>query len=99
MILWALETPSIAGALNLTAPAPVTNAEFTRALGAALHRPAFMPVPGFALRLLYGEIADAALINGQRVIPKRAAQLGFRFRYPEIRPALEALMRAEIGVG
>jgi len=88
MVVWAMERPSVSGPLNVTAPGTITNAEFSRALGAALHRPAFMTVPGFVLRLLVGELADAGLINGQRVIPKRATQLGFQFKYPEINAAL-----------
>jgi uncharacterized protein (TIGR01777 family) len=90
MVVWSLETPAVTGPVNVAAPSPVTNAEFTRAFGTALHRPAFIPMPGFALRLLFGELADAGLINGQRVMPKRATDLGFRFKYAEIAPALKA---------
>lgn len=75
------------GALNATAPNPVTNAAFTKALGDALHRPTFLPVPTFALRAMLGEGADA-LINGQRVVPARPLELGYAFRYPTIEAAL-----------
>lgn len=75
------------GALNATAPNPVTNAEFTKALGEAIHRPTFLPVPTFALRAMLGEGADA-LLNGQRVLPKRTLELGYTFKYPTIDAAL-----------
>ncbi|MGE0460449.1 MAG: TIGR01777 family oxidoreductase [Vicinamibacterales bacterium] len=78
-------------AWNATAPHPVTNAEFARALGRMLHRPAIMPIPGFALRLLLGEFATF-LLTGARVIPERAELAGFRFRYPELQPALASLL-------
>lgn len=79
------------GALNGTAPGPVTNAEFTRTLGAVLHRPTFLPTPILALRAMLGEGANAVL-TGQRVLPQRAQSLGFTFAYPQLREALEALL-------
>jgi hypothetical protein len=88
MVVWAISTASVSGALNATAPEPVTNADFSKALGRALHRPAWIPVPGVALRALVGQLADAGLINGQRVVPKRAQALGFEFRYGQIDAAL-----------
>jgi len=75
------------GVLNGTAPNPVTNAAFTKALGEAIHRPSFLPVPTFALRAMLGEGADA-LLNGQRVLPKRTQELGYAFTYPTIEAAL-----------
>lgn len=66
-------------AVNVVSPNPVTNAEFTRELGRALHRPAFLPAPAFALRLAFGEMADAALLASTRVLPKRLEEKGFRF--------------------
>lgn len=93
LVTWALETPAVSGAVNATAPNPVTNAEFSRALGRALRRPSFVHVPAFALRLLVGEMADHGLITGQRVVPKRALELGFQFTHPEI----EAAMKAAVG--
>jgi hypothetical protein len=73
------------------APNPVTNAEFTKALAAAVHRPAIFPVPAFALRLLFGEMGGI-LLASQRVAPKAAQSAGFTFRFPELAPALaEAL--------
>ena len=79
LVRWAIETSSVSGPVNATAPNPVTNAEFARALGRALHRPAFMPAPGFALRLMLGEMADALLLSGQRAIPAKARASGLPF--------------------
>jgi len=87
----ALQSPEASGAFNATAPNPVTNRDFARALGRAVHRPAFMPAPAFALRIMLGEMADALLLSGQRAVPARAERLGFRFRYPRIDEALDAL--------
>jgi NAD dependent epimerase/dehydratase family enzyme len=78
--------------VNAVSPSPVTNAEFTRELAAAVHRPAILPVPKLALRLLLGEMADVVLAS-QRVIPEAAQSAGFRFMYPEIGPALANLLR------
>jgi uncharacterized protein (TIGR01777 family) len=91
LVTWAIQTPNVSGALNVTAPAPVTNADFARALGRAMHRPAFMPAPAFALRLLLGEMADALLLSGQRAVPAIAQRLGFRFRYAGVDEALGAI--------
>jgi hypothetical protein len=73
--------------LNATSPHPVTNAEFTRALAHAAHRPALIPVPAFALRLLLGEMSEM-LLGSQRAVPEAALRAGFEFRYPEIGAAL-----------
>jgi len=91
MVLWALRTPGIAGPLNLTAPEPVTNAEFSRTLGRALGRPSWLHAPAFALRLALGEMADALVLGGQRVLPEVARQHGFAFRYPTLEAALRAI--------
>ena len=91
LYLAALDDPRWSGPVNATAPEPVTNREFARALGHVLHRPAVMPVPGFALRALYGEMATV-VTNGQRVVPARALEHGFEFRYPKIAGALEAAL-------
>jgi len=91
LVSWTLATTSVSGAVNATAPAPVTNKEFASALGRAMHRPAFMPAPGFALRLLLGQMADALLLSGQRAIPAKAQRLGFTFKYPTLDEALRAL--------
>lgn len=83
---WALDEP-VHGAVNGVAPSPVTNAEFTKALGAALKRPAFFPVPTLALKVLFGEMSQV-LLGSQRIAPKAAQDGGFRFRFPEVGAAL-----------
>lgn len=89
-----LEAPagSLEPVYNLTAPNPVNNADFTSALGRALRRPTIFPVPGFGMRLAFGEMADALLLSGQRVVPRRLVASGFEFRHPEIGPALMDLV-------
>jgi hypothetical protein len=91
LLVFAVEQGGVCGALNGTAPKPATNAEFTRQLAAALHRPAVFPVPLFALRLLYGEMAEV-VVGSQRVLPRATEAAGFQFRYPELRGALEQLL-------
>ena len=91
MIRWIIETPEVIGAVNATAPHPVTNREFTRALGRALRRPALLPVPAFALKTIFGEMAEPLLLTGQRVIPARAQSHGYHFRYPEIDIAMRGI--------
>ena len=89
LVQWALRNGEVNGPLNLTAPSPVTNAEFTRALAAAMRRPALFPVPAFALRVMLGEeMADALLLGGQRVLPAKAQRLGYQFRFTTIESAL-----------
>lgn len=83
----AVDSADAVGPINLTAPNPVTNREFGNALGRALHRPAILPVPGFAIRLLYGEMAEM-VTTGQRAIPAQLQWLGYRFSYPDVEPAL-----------
>jgi uncharacterized protein len=91
-ILYLLESPSAQGPFNFTAPNPVTNAQFTRALAAQLHRPALFTVPAFALRLGYGEMAGEALLSSVRVYPARLAAAGFQFTYPNLVHALPAIL-------
>jgi uncharacterized protein len=93
LILFAVNYAAIRGAVNATAPHPVTNEEFTDRLAQALHRPAILPVPGFALKLALGEMAGMVLAS-QRVLPTVAKSAGFRFQYPELHPALENLLSA-----
>jgi hypothetical protein len=92
LVRFVLVTPLVSGAVNATAPNPVTNAEFARALGRVLHRPAFMPAPAFALRLLLGEMADALVLSGQRAVPAKADRLGFTFTYTNVEEALRAIL-------
>jgi len=87
LFLFALSNPAVSGALNATAPRPVRNREFASALGRAVGRPALVPAPAVAVKLLFGEMATMVL-DGQRVVPKRALDLGFRFRFPELSAAL-----------
>jgi uncharacterized protein (TIGR01777 family) len=91
LLLFALEQPELRGPLNVTAPEPVTNADFARALGAALGRPAVVPVPAFALKVAVGEMSEAVL-GSQRVLPKRAQETGYRFQHPELQEALRSLV-------
>lgn len=86
-IRFLIENPKAVGAFNLSAPNPVTNADFGRSLGRRLRRPVVMPTPEFLLRLLYGEMADV-LLNGQRAVPRRLTHLGYAFRFAEIDAAL-----------
>ena len=91
-----LQNDSLRGAVNMTAPTPATNAELTRALAEVLKRPARLPVPAFALRLLFGELADEGLLASARVAPDRLTQSGFHFRFSELKAALvDLLSRAE----
>ena len=89
---WAIETPAARGPLNLTAPNPVTNADFARALGRALDRPAILPAPGLALKVILGEMAGPLLLYSQRVVPARATSGGFSFAHPELDGALADLL-------
>ena len=91
MVRWIIETPGVEGPVNATAPHPVTNREFARALGHALRRPSLVPAPAFALKLLLGEMADPLVLTGQRVIPARALSHGYHFRYPEIDIAMRGI--------
>ena len=86
-IQFLIET-DVAGAVNGTAPHPVTNAEWTRAVAAELHRPAILPAPAFALRLVLGELADALALTSARVQPVRLLEAGFQFRHPHLPEAL-----------
>ena len=93
LMLWALDTHQVWGIVNATAPNPVTNREFSKALGKALHRPAFMPVPKLAVTAMRGgELADA-VAGGARVLPRRALDLGYEFRHPDLDEALTSALR------
>lgn len=91
-ILFALERADLSGPVNVTAPNPVTNAEFTRVLGQQLHRPAFLAVPAFAVRMLFGQMADEALLASVRVQPGKLLASGFQFSSPKIEEALNAAL-------
>jgi uncharacterized protein (TIGR01777 family) len=91
IILFALDTMEVSGPLNATAPEPVRNSEFTKTLAEILNRPSFMPVPKFALKMVFRDGA-IALAGGQKVLPKKAQELGFRFEHPELKEALTNLL-------
>jgi hypothetical protein len=91
-VFYIVEADALRGPFNMVAPNPVTNAEFTRALGRALHRPAVIPAPRIALRLAFGEIADAALLASTRALPDRLLQAGFTFGLSDIETALRAIL-------
>jgi len=94
LIVFALRTPQLSGPVNAVAPHAVTNAVFTRELARVLHRPAIFPVPDFALKMLYGDMAEI-LLGGQRVLPEAAQREGFQFRYFELGAALEASLGSQ----
>ena len=91
LIRWLVDHEHAAGAYNGTAPAPVTNAEFARELGRQLHRPVLLPMPAFALQVLFGEMAGL-LLAGQRVLPVRARTEGFVFRHRDLASGLAAAL-------
>ena len=90
-IVFCLSNDAAAGAVNVTAPTPVDNRQLSKALGHVLHRPAVLPVPGLALKLLYGEMAQIVL-TGQRVLPRQLQRLGYEFRQPDLEPALRDVL-------
>jgi len=92
ILLWAIDNEKVSGTINATAPNPVTNRSFSQALGHALHRPAAVPVPGFVLDLKFGSEFGAVLRGGQRVMPRRALDLGYEFRHTDIDEALKSLL-------
>ena len=92
-LTFLITTDSASGPVNVTAPNPVTNADFAHTLGEVLHRPALATVPEFAVKFMFGEMGEETLLAGQRVIPRRLHDAGFRFDYPDLAPAL----RHELG--
>ena len=92
VLLWALDHDSVTGVLNGTAPNPVTNVEWSKALGRALGRPAVLPIPGFAVEVKFGREFGKVAQGGQRVLPKRTEELGYAFKFPEIDGALRDLV-------
>ncbi|GAC1429231.1 MAG: TIGR01777 family oxidoreductase [Thermoanaerobaculia bacterium] len=92
-IEWALDRDGVRGVYNITGPEPVRNREFAKTLGAVLHRPAIVPAPAFALRLLFGQMADEVLLGGQNAVPRRAQEEGFRFAHATVESALRHAFR------
>jgi uncharacterized protein (TIGR01777 family) len=92
MIRFALSNQELSGAINAVSPEPSTNAEFAKDLAGALHRPALLPAPAFALRLAMGEMADALLLSSQRVMPEKLMKAGYQFKNPHLRRALHDIV-------
>jgi uncharacterized protein len=90
IVRWIVQTPEVSGPVNATAPHPVTNRQLARALGRSMRRPSLVPAPAFALKLLLGEMAES-ILTGQRVLPARAQEMGYHFRYPEIDQAFRGI--------
>jgi hypothetical protein len=90
------EVPALSGPVNLTAPEPVTNSQFTQALSRAVHRLAVLPAPAFALRIAFGQMADEALLASERVYPSRLISAGFKFAHPALAQALAAALGTDI---
>jgi NAD dependent epimerase/dehydratase family enzyme len=90
-VLHLLDDDDARGAYNVTAPGPVTNHEFTDALGDALHRPTVIPLPKFALKLAFGEMGETMLLDGQRATTRRLPDSGFAFKYPTLPEAFGAI--------
>jgi hypothetical protein len=89
--IFLLKHPEIKGAVNICSPTPVRNTDLGRAIGKVLHRPSFMPAPGFMIKLILGEFGSV-LLKGQRVIPRRLLDAGFKFKYPDIEEALKGII-------
>jgi len=89
VINYVLENESVRGAVNSVSPNPVTNEEFTKVMGEVLYRPTFIPVPEFAVHLAFGEMGEALLLDSIRVIPKRLEDVGFTFKFPDLKKAIE----------
>ncbi len=89
IINFALENENVRGAVNVTAPNPVTNEEFTKTLGSVLYRPTFLPLPEFAVHMVFGEMGDALLLDSTRVVPKRMLDAGYEFKFTDLKTALE----------
>jgi uncharacterized protein (TIGR01777 family) len=91
-VQFAMQTPALRGPVNVVAPQPVTNREFTKALGQALHRPTLFPLPAFAARLAFGQMAEEVLLAGARVQPQRLQAAGFQFQQPELAAAFQTIL-------
>ena len=89
VINYAIEHEELRGAVNSVSPNPVTNEEFTKVLGEVLYRPTFLPLPEFAVSMVFGEMGDALLLASTKVMPKRLEDAGFEFKYPDLKPAIE----------
>ena len=95
MVMESLKNPSINGAVNAVMPAPVSNGEFTLAVARAVRRPAIIPAPAFALRLVLGDLSHL-LLDSQRVIPKKFGELGFRYHFPSVSSAIQKIVGVRV---
>ena len=95
-IVHCLETDSLQGPVNMCAPYPCTNKEFTKALGEVMSRPTLLPFPGFAVSLLFGEMGNEMLLGGVKAVPKKLVDTGFEFLHPTIKDALSSAMKEDI---
>ncbi len=93
IVNFALENEALRGAVNLASPNPVTNEEFTKTLGSVLYRPTILPLPEFAVNLVFGEMGDALLLDSTRVIPKRLKDAGYEFKFTNLKPAIEHTLK------
>jgi uncharacterized protein (TIGR01777 family) len=91
-IMFLIEKENLEGVFNLTAPDPLTSKDFFRLLGRVMRRPSWLPVPGFALRLLLGEMAKELILSGQRAVPRRLLDSGYEFKYPDAESALREIL-------
>ncbi len=89
IINYVIENENIRGAVNAVSPNPVTNHDFTKTLGEVLYRPTFLPLPEFAVSMIFGEMGDALLLASTKVLPKRLEDAGFEFKYPDLKEAIE----------
>lgn len=94
LILFIIHQKNIDGPVNATSPNPIRNKEFSLALGEALHRPCFLKTPGFVFKLIFGQMAEEIMLNGQKVLPEKAMRYGFEFSYPTIQQSLSKILRA-----
>jgi len=92
ILKFAIENATVRGAINVVSPQPLQNAEFTKVLARAMHRPALFPAPAFVLRLALGEMADALLLSSQRVAPQALEKLGYRFLHADLTSAMAAVL-------
>jgi len=93
IIEFLIHKGACSGAFNLVSPNPVTNHDFTKVLGNVLHRPTILPLPAFAARLMFGEMADALLLSSAKVLPKKLLEAGYQFKHPDLKPALEEILK------
>jgi uncharacterized protein (TIGR01777 family) len=97
IVRFLIDREEVSGPVNIVSPNPVSNAEFIRALGEALRRPVRIPMPAFALKLMFGEVAEELLLKGNRAIPRKLLDAGYTFRYPDLEPALREMLRGKAG--